>query len=105
MQQFGPTVVIGSGGVLAEALKDVVLARPPFDAAWALQLIDRLKLRKLLDGFRGTPKADVAAFAEAAARLSTLAVALSDRVKEIDINPVIVSAKGCMAVDALVVVG
>ena len=33
--QFGPTLVIGSGGVLAEALKDVVLARPPFDAAWA----------------------------------------------------------------------
>ena len=103
--QFGPTVVIGSGGVLAEALKDVVLARPPFDAAWALQLIDRLKLRKLLDGFRGTPKADVMAFAQAAANLSSLAVALADRVKEIDINPVIVSAKGCMAVDALVVVG
>ena len=103
--QFGPTVVIGSGGVLAEALKDVVLARPPFDAAWAMQLIDRLKLRKLLDGFRGTPRADVAAFAEAAARLSTLAVALAGRVKEIDINPVIVGPKGCMAVDALVVVG
>ena len=103
--QFGPTVVIGSGGVLAEALQDVVLARPPFDAAWALRLIDRLKLRKLLDGFRGQPKADVAAFAEAAARLSALAVALPDRMKEIDINPVIVSAKGCMAVDALVVVG
>jgi acyl-CoA synthetase (NDP forming) len=103
--QFGPTVVIGSGGVLAEALKDVVLARPPFDAAWALKLIDRLKLRKLLDGFRGTPKADVEAFAQAAANLSTLAVALADRVKEIDINPVIVGPKGCMAVDALVVVG
>jgi len=103
--QFGPTVVIGSGGVLAEALKDVVLARPPFDAAWAMTLIDRLKLRKLLDGFRGTPKADVAAFAEAAANLSTLAVALSDRIKEVDINPVIVGAKGCLAVDALVVVG
>ena len=103
--QFGPTVVIGSGGVLAEALHDVVLARPPFDAAWALQLIDRLKLRRLLDGFRGSPRADVAAFAQAAANLSTLAVALADRVKEIDINPVIVGAKGCLAVDALAVVG
>lgn len=103
--QFGPTVVIGSGGVLAEALKDVVLARPPFDAGWALQLIERLKLKKLLDGFRGAPKANVAAFAEAAARLSGLAVALAGVVKEIDINPVIVGAKDCVAVDALVVAG
>jgi len=103
--QFGPTVVIGSGGVLAEALKDVVLARPPFDAAWARMLIDRLRLRTLLDGFRGTPRADVAAFAEAAARLSALAAALADVVKEIDINPVIVGPAGCVAVDALVVAG
>lgn len=103
--QFGPTLVVGSGGVLAEALKDVVLARPPFDAAWAARLIDRLKLRTLLDGFRGTPKADVASFAAAAARLSALAVALADVVKEIDINPVIVGPTGCVAVDALVVAG
>ena len=103
--QFGPTLVIGSGGVLAEALKDVVLARPPFDAAWAAKLVDRLKLRTLLDGFRGTPRADVASFAQAAARLSALAVALADVVKEIDINPVIVGPTGCVAVDALVVCG
>jgi len=103
--QFGPTLVIGSGGVLAEALKDVVLARPPFDAHWAAQLVDRLKLRSLLDGFRGTPRADVAAFAGTAARLSALAVALADVIKEIDINPVIVGPTGCVAVDALVVAG
>jgi acetate---CoA ligase (ADP-forming) len=103
--QFGPTLLIGAGGIHAEVLRDVVLARPPFDAAWALKLIDRLKLRRLLDGVRGQPAGDVAALAEAASRLSGLAVALGDLIKEIDANPIIVGPEGCVAVDALVVAG
>jgi acyl-CoA synthetase (NDP forming) len=103
--QFGPTLLIGVGGVHAEIMHDVVLARPPFDAEWARKLIDRLKLRKLLDGVRGRPAGDVAALAKAAALLSGLAVALGDRIKEIDVNPIVVLPSGCVAVDALVVAG
>jgi len=103
--QLGPTILIGAGGIHAELLRDVAPARPPFDAAWALKLIDRLKLRRLLDGVRGRPASDVAALADAAARLSGMAVALADRIREVDINPVIVHAKGCVAVDALAIVG
>ena len=104
-EQFGPTLLIGVGGIHAEVLRDVVLALPPFDAAWARRLIDRLKLRRLLDGIRGQPAGDVAALAEAASRLSGLAVALGDLIKEIDVNPIIVGPEGCVAVDALVVAG
>ncbi|GAB5470379.1 MAG: acetate--CoA ligase family protein [Rhodospirillales bacterium] len=101
--QLGCTVVIGVGGIHAEVLKDVVLVRPPFDAAWARQAIDRLRLRPLLDGVRGQPAADIQAFAEAASRLSILTDALGDVLAEVDINPLIVTAEGCLAVDALVV--
>ncbi len=101
--QLGPTQVIGAGGIYAEVLKDLVLARPPFDAGWAQRLIDRLRLRPLLDGVRGQPAVDVAAFARAAAALSAMAEALGDLLAEVDVNPIIVNPKGCLAVDALIV--
>ena len=103
--QLGPTILVGAGGIYAEILKDVVPLRPPFDAAFALHQLERLKLRKLLDGARGAPPSDVKALAEAAAKLSVLAVALADVVKEIDVNPLIVLPSGAVAVDALIVAG
>ncbi len=101
--QFGPLVMIGAGGILIELLGDRRMAHPPFDAVAARRDIDRLKARKLLDGMRGAPPADVRAFAEIAARLSVLASELGDLLAELDVNPVIVGAKGAVAVDALVV--
>lgn len=99
---FGPLVVIGTGGIHAEAMRDVVCAKPPFDTAEAHRLIDRLKLRVLLDGVRGAPPSDIAALAENAARFSMLAAALGDSVDSIDVNPVQVRPQGCVAVDAVV---
>jgi acyl-CoA synthetase (NDP forming) len=101
--QFGPVVTVGSGGIHAEALGDVAFALAPIDAAWARRMVDRLKLRALLEGGRGRPAADVAALCEAAARFSAMAAALGDLVAEMDVNPVVVHAAGCLAVDALVV--
>jgi acyl-CoA synthetase (NDP forming) len=105
--QFGPVVIIGFGGVLAETLHDVTFALPPFDAAHARRCIDRLRLRPLLDGVRGKASADIDAFCELASQFSVMVDALQNELSEIDINPVIVHAagSGCTIVDALVVGG
>lgn len=100
---FGPVIVMGMGGVHAELLDDVVTAVPPFDAATARRLLERLTLRGLLDGVRGTPAVDVEAYCLCAAQFSTLALEFSDLIREIDLNPVMVLREGCVAVDALVV--
>jgi len=100
---FGPVVMIGSGGIHAELLKDVVFALPPFDAVEAGRLIDRLKLRPLLDGLRGATPCDLDALCEAAAHFSVLAATLSRELNEVDVNPLIVTSTGCVAVDALIV--
>jgi hypothetical protein len=102
-EQFGPVVVLGFGGVHVEALADVVYALPPFDAAEARRLLDRLKLRSLLNDARHGRAPAVEAFCAVAARFSAIVAALSDSVAEIDLNPVIVHADGCTIVDALIV--
>ncbi len=101
--QFGPMVLVAAGGVLVELMKDRRLALPPVDEAGARALIDGLAMRSLLDGLRGSPPVDVASLAAVVARLSVLASDLGDLIGELDVNPVIVSSGGCVAVDALVV--
>lgn len=102
-EQFGPVVILGFGGVQAETLRDITFVMPPFDAACAGRLLDNLRLRAMLDGVRGSAAADIAAFADAAAKFSVMVDALRDQVAELDVNPVIVGEKGCVAVDALLV--
>lgn len=87
--QFGPVVVLGAGGTLVELLDDRVAALAPFGVATARRLLDRLRLRRLLDGFRGAPATDLAALADLVARFSVLVHALAPSVLEIDVNPVI----------------
>ncbi len=100
---FGPLVLVAAGGVLVEVLKDRELALPPLDHARSLALIDRLRSRPLLEGVRGAPAADVDSLAEAVSRLSLLAHDLGEHIAALDVNPMIVSPAGCVAVDALVV--
>jgi acyl-CoA synthetase (NDP forming) len=102
---FGPLVLVAAGGVLVELLHDRKLALPPIGADAARRLIDRLAIRPLLDGVRGAPPCDVDALAHAVSRLSVLAAELGDRIAALDINPVIVSPSGSVAVDALLVPG
>ena len=101
--QFGPLVMIGAGGVLIELSRDRRLALPPFDADYAFAMIDKLKTRTLLDGYRGREAGDVAGFANAASRLSLIAIELGDLIAELDVNPLIVGPCGVTAVDALIV--
>lgn len=101
--QFGPLVTVGLGGVFVEIMKDVVTFLPPVDVERALSYLRRLKGFPLLDGARNRPRADLVSLGDAIARFSALAVALAGKVQEVDINPVIASAAGAFAVDALVV--
>jgi hypothetical protein len=66
-------------------------------------MVDRLAGRKLLDGVRGAPPADVDALVRALVGLSCLAHDLGGELEALDANPVIVSSEGCRAVDALVI--
>jgi acyl-CoA synthetase (NDP forming) len=100
---FGPLVLVAAGGVLVEVLGDRRLALPPIDRDGAMRLLDGLAIRPLLDGVRGASPADIDALADAIVRLSVFAAELGDRIDALDANPVIVSERGCVAVDALVV--
>lgn len=101
--QFGPVAMISAGGVLIEVQKDAVLAIPPFDGREAQGFIDRLAMRKILDGVRGKPALDVEALAQAFARFSVMISALGEFLAEVDVNPLIVGERGVRAVDALIV--
>ena len=100
---FGILVLVAAGGVLVELLHDRALAFPPLDEGAARRLIDRLQMRPLLDGVRGAAPADVGSLVQAVSRLSVLAWDLGGLLNALDVNPVIVSPQGCVAVDALVV--
>jgi len=102
-KQFGPVVLLGFGGLHVEALADVVYALPPFDAAEARRLVDCLSLSPLLQSRRHQRVLAVDEFCRIAAQFSALAAGLGDLLGEIDLNPVIVHADGCVIVDALIV--
>jgi acetate---CoA ligase (ADP-forming) len=100
--QFGPYVMLASGGIWIEILKDRVLALPPVSIEEARDMLARLSIAPVLDGARGRPRADSQALAEAFARFSMLAADLGDLIEEMDVNPLLASARGCVAVDALI---
>jgi acetate---CoA ligase (ADP-forming) len=103
---FGPLVMVGLGGVDVEVLKDVVLSPVPLlGEREALDMLARLKGAPLLHAHRGMPASDIDALASLMVRLSHFAADLADQVAEIDLNPVIVHArgKGVSVVDALIV--
>jgi acetyl-CoA synthetase len=102
--QFGQVLVLGSGGVLTELLRDTVSLLPPFTAPAIESALMRLKVGKLLTGYRGRPPADLAALVETALACTRYAEANIDTLLELDINPVIVrpAGRGAVAVDALI---
>jgi acetyl-CoA synthetase (ADP-forming) len=105
--QFGPQIVVGAGGILVELLKDVVIAPVPVAAETARDMLGRLKVHALLQGLRGHPPLDIDAVVDAVVRLGWLAHDLRDRLREFDINPLIVRRRGegCVAVDARALLG
>ena len=102
---WGPLLMVGLGGVMVEALGDIVLAPMPLDRAAAAALLGRLKSASVLGAYRGAPPADTDALIDLMVRLSHFAADHADEIAEIDLNPVIVHAKGhgVSVVDALIV--
>lgn len=100
--QFGPCVMFGLGGILAELEPDVMFALAPLSQAGAVKMMHGLRNRRLMQGFRGLPPIDETAMADMLVRLGALGTAYP-QIAEIDINPVAVSGGKPVAVDATVV--
>jgi acetate---CoA ligase (ADP-forming) len=101
---YGPLLLVGSGGVLVELVEDAALGLLPVAAEEVGAMIDGLKLARRLSGFRGGPAADRAALEAAALALGRFFLDHRARIKEIEINPLIVGARkaGAIAVDVRV---
>ena len=102
---FGPVVMVGSGGVLAEVVDDVAFGKAPIDNAQAKRMIAGLSVARVLEGVRGRPRCDVDALAAAVTALSRFAAAHADAIESVDVNPFVVlpEGEGGLALDALVI--
>lgn len=100
---WGPTILVGFGGVAAELLHDVQLLPADLGRDAIIAAIRRLRMAPLLDGFRGAPAMDVGALADVVQRLGHM-VSATPAIREVDLNPVIVypQGQGVLALDALI---
>ncbi|MBT2326875.1 acetate--CoA ligase family protein [Variovorax paradoxus] len=103
--QFGPMVIIGSGGVLVELMKDVVLLPLPVSRQAAMDALLSLRIAPLLRGYRGAQSLDVDSVADVVLRFAAIAESLRGRDFEIEVNPLKLDIKGCVAVDARARIG
>jgi acetate---CoA ligase (ADP-forming) len=100
-RQFGPVVAVGAGGTAVELMKDVQVRITPLTDLEASEMIHSLATYPLLEGYRGAPKADVAALQETLLRVAAMVEAHGE-VAEMDCNPVVVLPDGAVIVDARV---
>jgi acetyltransferase len=100
--QFGPVLLFGSGGQLVEVYKDRALALPPLTTTLARRTMEKTKIYTALKGFRGRAPVDTGELEKLLVRFSQLVVE-QRWVKEIDINPLLASPEGLIALDARVV--
>jgi acetyl-CoA synthetase (ADP-forming) len=100
--QFGPCVMFGLGGIFTEVLKDTVFRVAPLEKQDALEMMQDINACKILEAIRGMAAADKDMLADILMAVGQIGIE-NDRIKEIDINPVIISGGKPVAVDALVV--
>ncbi|MEU9063650.1 acetate--CoA ligase family protein [Streptomyces sp. NPDC048430] len=100
---FGPVVLVGMGGVLAEIMQDVSLRLAPFGPDEAHRMLSRLRGGAVLDGVRGSGAVDRDALARALAAVSEFAFDHAGELESIDLNPVLVQQDGVVALDAVVI--
>ena len=100
--QFGPCVMFGLGGIFTEILKDVSFRVAPFNRREALEMMAETKASKMLEAIRGMEAVDKNALGDILVRLGQIGLE-QEKIKEIDINPLIISGARPVAVDALIV--
>jgi len=101
--QFGPVLLFGSGGQMVEVYRDRALALPPLNTTLARRMMEQTHIFKALKGIRGRPPVDLAGLEQLMVRFSHL-VTEQRWIKEIDINPLLVSSDKLIALDARIVV-
>ena len=100
---YGPLILVGAGGILVELARDAALRLLPVTARDVSAMVDGLKLKQLLAGFRGRPAADRAALEAAVLALAKFYLDHRARIDDIEINPLMVRANGAVAVDVRVI--
>ncbi|HMO49133.1 MAG TPA: bifunctional acetate--CoA ligase family protein/GNAT family N-acetyltransferase [Rubrivivax sp.] len=100
---FGPVIVFGAGGSMIELIGDRAMELPPLNQFLARRLIERSRVAETLAAWHGAPAADLEALEQILLRVSEMVCALP-QLREMDINPIIVDARGAVAVDARIVV-
>lgn len=101
--QWGPAIAVGLGGVFVEALKDTSLRLLPITEADALEMMDELRGKALLDGFRGAAPVDRAAAARAIVAIGEAALALGSDLMSLEVNPLLADGDRIEALDGLVI--
>ena len=101
--QYGPLVIVACGGILIELMAERSFRLAPVTASEAEEMIDELRLARLLAGVRGQPAVNRDALVELLVLFSGLVCQFGEEIAEIDLNPVIVGTEACTIVDALVI--
>ena len=103
---FGETLMFGLGGLFVAVLKDVTFALAPIGPADASRMVREVKAYRLLEGARGTDRADIESIEQCLLRLSQL-VTDFERIAELDINPLLVGSvdQGCAVADVRIRLG
>ena len=101
---FGPVVVFGQGGTAVEIVRDSAIALPPLNPLLAHAQMERTRVWRLLQAYRGKPAAAIEAIADVLIRLGALA-ANHPEIHELDINPLLADANGVVALDARIRIG
>jgi acetyltransferase len=101
---YGPMLAVGAGGILVELVEDMAIKLLPVTASEVAAMVDRLKLARLLAGYRGAPVADRGALEAAALGLARFYLDHRARIADIEINPLMVreAGRGAVAVDVRV---
>jgi acyl-CoA synthetase (NDP forming) len=100
---FGPIVMFGLGGIYAEVMKDIAFAEAPLSEKKAEKMISSLKGRDLFYGTRGQLSVDIKSLVKLIVSMSNLIAANSDKIDQVEMNPVLVSEKQITALDALII--
>jgi acyl-CoA synthetase (NDP forming) len=102
--QFGPVILFGLGGIFVEIFKDVSFRVAPLDRLDVMEMISELKALPLLKGARGRKPADLDALVDSLLKVSEMMMK-EEAIKELDLNPTLAYEKGCLVLDARVILG